>query len=71
MDFTYGSDNKSALQAKYDAQKIAFAPIMFQAAKSLRDLGILDYLMKNRRKGALLEEIVLKFCSRQDLAWKW
>ncbi len=57
MSFTYGSDNKTALQAKFDAQKIAFAPIMFQAAKSLRDLGILDYLMKNRRKGTLLENI--------------
>lgn len=57
MSFTYGSDNKSALQAKFDAQKIAFAPIMFQAAKALRDLGILDYLLKNRKKGVLLEDI--------------
>lgn len=45
----YGNDNKSALQAKTDAQKIAFAPIMFQAAKALRDLGILEYLRKNRK----------------------
>ncbi|MBV1915864.1 MAG: methyltransferase domain-containing protein [Pseudomonadales bacterium] len=57
MDFTYGSDDKSALQAKFDAQKIAFGPIMFQAAKALRDLGILKRLMKHRRQGALLEEI--------------
>ena len=57
MSFTYGSDNKTALQAKFDAQKIAFAPIMFQAAKSLRDLGILNFLMKNRKNGVLLEEI--------------
>lgn len=57
MSFTYGSDDKTALQAKFDAQKIAFAPIMFQAAKALRDLDILDYLLKNRRKGALLEDI--------------
>ncbi len=57
MSFTYGSDDKSGEQARFDAQKIAFAPIMFQAAKALRDLGILDYLMKNRRKGALLEDI--------------
>ncbi len=53
----YGSDNKSALQAKFDAQKIAFAPIMFQAARSLRNLGILEYLLKNRRKGALISTI--------------
>jgi len=41
MKENIGSDKKSALQAKFDAQKIAFAPIMFQAAKALRDLGIL------------------------------
>lgn len=53
----YGSDSKSALQAKYDAQKIAFAPIMFQAAKALRNLGILEYLLKHKRKGAEIEAI--------------
>lgn len=53
----YGSDEKSALQAKFDAQKIAFAPIMFQAARALRNLGILDYLLKNKRKGADIETI--------------
>jgi hypothetical protein len=60
MSFTYGSDNKTALQAKHDAQKIAFAPIMFQAAKALRDLGILETLMKNRKSGLSIEEIALK-----------
>lgn len=57
MDYNYGNDKKTALQAKFDAQKIAFAPIMFQASKALRDLGILDYLMKHRRKGASIETI--------------
>ena len=52
-----GNDNKSALQAKLDAQKIAFAPIMFHAAKSLRDLGILAYLLKNKSKGTAIETI--------------
>jgi len=45
----YGNDKKNALQANLDAQKIAFAPIMFQAAKSLRNLGILDYLFQNNK----------------------
>jgi len=45
MKYSYGSDKKSAVQARYDAQKIAFAPMMFQAAKALRDLGILQFLM--------------------------
>jgi methyltransferase family protein/O-methyltransferase len=53
----YGSDSKSALQAKFDAQKIAFAPIMFQAARALRNLGILNYLLKNKRKGSDLNQI--------------
>jgi ubiquinone/menaquinone biosynthesis C-methylase UbiE len=45
----YGSDNKKAVQAKFDAQKLAFAPIMFQAAKALRDFGILEYLLINKK----------------------
>lgn len=52
----YGNDKKSALQSKTDAQKIAFAPIMFQAAKALRDFGILNFLQKSRQ-GFTLNEI--------------
>lgn len=56
MSLNYGSDKKSAVQAMYDAQKIAFAPIMFQAAKSLRDLGILE-LINNNREGISIQDI--------------
>ncbi|MCK5857177.1 MAG: SAM-dependent methyltransferase [Bacteroidales bacterium] len=52
----HGNDKKSAVQAKFDAQKIAFGPIMFQAAKALRDFGILSYLLKHR-KGDSIENI--------------
>lgn len=45
----FGNDKKSVVQANLDAQKIAFAPIMFQAAKSLRNLGILEYLFQNNK----------------------
>lgn len=45
----FGSDKKSVHQANLDAQKIAFGPIMFQAAKSLRNLGILQYLFDNKK----------------------
>lgn len=45
----YGSDKKNVVQANLDAQKIAFAPIMFQAAKSLRNLGILEYLFDKNK----------------------
>ncbi len=57
MKNNYDSDTNSALQAKFDAQKIAFAPIMFQAARALRNLGILEYLLKTKRKGADIETI--------------
>jgi len=57
MKLNYGSDHKSALQAKFDAQKIAFGPIMFQAARALRDLGILKLIRSHRREGITMERI--------------
>jgi len=56
MALNFGSDEKRAVQAKYDAQKIAFAPIMFQAALALRNLGILE-LVKNSEEGLTMEEV--------------
>ncbi len=57
MKLNYGSDQKSALQAKFDAQKIAFGPIMFQAARALRDLGILKLIRSHRKEGIEMEAI--------------
>ena len=59
MSRNYGNDNKSALDAKSDAQKIAFAPIMFQASKALRDFGILSFLRRSK-DGKNLKEIAEK-----------
>jgi hypothetical protein len=56
MSLNFGSDKKRAVQAKFDAQKIAFAPIMFQAALALRNLGILE-LIKNAEEGITLTEV--------------
>ena len=56
MARNYGNDDKSAVQAISDAQKIAFAPMMFQAAKVMRDLKILHFLM-DKKDGAVLDEI--------------
>lgn len=56
MSYNFGDDKKSAFQAQFDAQKIAFAPIMFQAARSLRDLGILE-CVKNHKEGITIEEV--------------
>jgi hypothetical protein len=57
MKLNFGSDKKSALQAKFDAQKIAFGPIMFQAARALRDLGILGLIRSRRSEGIEMEEV--------------
>ncbi len=56
MARNYGKDGKTAFQAKSDAQKIAFAPLMFQAAKALRDFNILAFLKKNKQ-GKRVEDI--------------
>lgn len=45
---TYGHDKKTALEAKMQAQKIAWAPMMFQAARALIDLNILEELLKKK-----------------------
>lgn len=45
-----------AVEALQEAQKIAFAPYIFQASISLRKLGILNFIF-NSRNGATLEEI--------------
>lgn len=63
QDF-YSNDSISAIDAKYEAQKIAFAPLTFQAAKSLRNLGILEAISKSRKNGLTVSEIA----SRLDLS---
>ena len=40
----YTKDNIKALEAKFEAQKISFAPLAFQAVKALLDLGILKMI---------------------------
>ncbi|MEX0334146.1 methyltransferase [Vibrio tubiashii] len=44
-------DPFNALEAKTEAQKLSFAPIVFQTARTLRDLGILSALDKAGEKG--------------------
>lgn len=56
MNF-YEVDNTSALQAKFQAQQIAFGPIAFQAAVALRDLGILAALEQRGKTGGTAAEI--------------
>ncbi|QRR03968.1 methyltransferase [Dyadobacter sandarakinus] len=47
----------SAVEAKYEAQKIAFGPMFFQAVVALRELGILKFI-SNHRTGVSAEDIV-------------
>ena len=42
-------DSQSLIEARFAAQRIAFGPIIFQAARLLRDLGILEALRKPAR----------------------
>ena len=49
----------SAIEAKYEAQKIAFGPMFFQSVVALRDLGILEFINSNR-KGVSIETIIEK-----------
>jgi hypothetical protein len=48
----FGNDGKTALEAKFEAQKLAFGPMMFQAARVLRDCGALEHLKEQGKKGA-------------------
>jgi hypothetical protein len=56
----YGSDSKSALEAKFEAQKIAFAPIMFQAARALRELGILEEVSRSGSGGVSADTVAAR-----------
>ncbi len=55
----YKEDNKTALQAISDAQRIAFAPVMFQVARTIRNNGLLSILNENKN-GIILEDLVEK-----------
>ena len=49
---------KNAIQAMFDAQKIAFGPIVFQATKAMIDLGLLAVISATKDQGITMEEIV-------------
>lgn len=56
MNF-YEKEKHKGAAAKFEAQKIAFAPFVFQAALALRDLGILEVVEKTGQKGALVSDL--------------
>lgn len=54
-----GSDSMSLVEARFEAQKIVFGPLLFQATRLLRDLGILRAL-RTARSGLALDQITGK-----------
>ena len=59
MNF-YTKDNKTALQAKEYAQWIAFAPVVFQATRALRNCEILTTIENAGNGGTTIEEVSTK-----------
>ena len=53
------AEKNSLVEARFEAQKITFGPLMFQAARLLRDLGILKAL-RAARGGLTLDELAGK-----------
>lgn len=59
MNF-FTQDKLTAYEAKAEAQRIAFAPFVFQASRILRDSGILEAAQKSRAQGVTLNELAEK-----------
>ena len=59
MNF-FTEDTQTAFEAKAEAQRIAFAPIVFQSCRILRDSGILELVQQSRATGLTLGEVVSK-----------
>ncbi len=67
----YTQDKIRAIDAKFEAQRIAFAPLSFQAAIALRDLGILAEVSANKdgiTTSALAEKLSLSLYGTGVLA---
>ena len=56
MHENYLKDSLRVIDAKFEAQKIAFAPIAFQAALALRDNGILKAVSDSGENGCSIPE---------------
>ncbi|MCD4812463.1 class I SAM-dependent methyltransferase [bacterium] len=57
MDKKFEQKKETALEARYAAQKIAFAPVVFQAVRLLRDLNILKTIKTAGEQGLRVEVI--------------
>ena len=53
-------DSKTAYEAKSEAQRIAFAPVVFQACRLLRKYNVLEEVQRAGSTGLTLEEVVAR-----------
>ena len=56
----FSKDSLHAIDAKFEAQKIAFSPLSFQAIRALLELNILQIINDSGEKGITVEELVQK-----------
>ena len=54
----FSHDPQSAFEAKSEAQRLAFAPVVFQACRLLRKYGLLEQVHRSGSAGLTLNEIV-------------
>lgn len=57
MNF-FENDTRTAYEAKAEAQRITFAPVVFQACRVLRATGILEFVHRSGNAGLTLNDIV-------------
>lgn len=56
----FSTEKIHAVDAKFEAQKIAFAPLAFQAIRALLDLGIMKAISDSGEDGITVDELVKK-----------
>ncbi len=56
----FKEDTRTVFEAKEYAQRIAFGPIVFQATRAIKNLGLLTIVEEEGKDGILFEEVVNK-----------
>ena len=56
----FSTEKIHAVDAKFEAQKIAFAPLAFQAIRALLDLGVMKAISDSGEDGITVDELVKK-----------
>lgn len=64
---SFEKEGMNALDARFEAQRIAFAPVVFQAVLTMRRTGVLAALVEKRDAGLTSEEIRAR-CGLSDYA---